>query len=91
MDLATLPDENSYDRIDLLYSVDGYSLGSFDLLKTLSKNKDMREALYPLFIVVSTHDNEAETEQGILNAFEISKFLHTELLADSEDKLEIVI
>ena len=91
VDLATLPDENSYDRIDLLYSVDGYSLGSFDLLKTLSKNKDMREALYPLFIVVSAYDNEAETEQWILNTFEISKFLHTELLADSEDKLEIVI
>jgi hypothetical protein len=51
----------------------------------------MREALYPLFIVVSQYDNEDETKQGMLHAFEISTFLHTELLADSEDKLEIMV
>lgn len=91
VDVANTQDENLHDRIDLLYAADGYSIGYFDLLKTLSKNKDMREALYPLFIVVSQYDNEDETKQGMLHAFEISTFLHTELLADSEDKLEIMV
>lgn len=91
VDFANTQDEAHYDHIDLLYAADGYSIGTFELLKTLSKNKDMREALYPLFIVVSSNDNIPELEQGILNAFEISKFLHTELLVDSEDGVEIMV
>ena len=91
VDFSSTQDEAHHDRIDLLYAADGYSIGSFELLKTLSKNKDMREALYPLFIVVSSYDNESETQQGVINAFEISKFLHTELLADSEDGVEIMV
>ena len=76
LDLDEPIDAIHHEHIDLLYAPDGYSLGWFDILKTLQKNKDMKEALYPLFLV---SDSDSATEQHTKHLIEIAAFLQSEI------------
>lgn len=76
LDLDGSIDPVHHEHIDLLYAPDGYSIAWFDILKTLQKNKDMREAVYPLFLV---SDSDLSTTKNTKNLIEIAAFLQAEI------------
>ncbi len=76
LDLDGSIDPVHHEHIDLLYAPDGYSVGWFDILKTLQKNKEMKEALYPLFLI---SDSDSATEKNAKNLVEIAAFLQAEI------------
>lgn len=88
VDLAGKLNSDLHDHIDLLYAVDGYTLEWFDICKILLKSGEMKEALYPLFLVV---ESESDVERNISHIKEISEFLKNEVFSQSDDNAELLL